>query len=54
MAHERISSTRLKERIMAAFPDHTAHSIGRDVVLAPCDDIGDVLMAAKENKDFMV
>ena len=52
--HERINSTRLKERIMAAFPDLTAHSIGRDVVLAPRDDIGDVLMAAKQNKDSMI
>ena len=52
--HERINSTRLKERIMAAFPDLTAHSIGRDVVLAPRDDIVDVLMAAKQNKDSMI
>ena len=53
-SHERINSTRLKERIMAAFPDLTAHSIGRDVVLAPRDDIGDVLMVAKQNKDSMI
>ena len=39
---------------MAAFPDLKAHSIGRDIILAPLDDIGDVLMATKQNKDSIV
>lgn len=44
----KINATRLKDRELAAFPDLTAHSQGREVLLALKHEIRGVLKEAKE------
>ena len=45
----KINATRLKDRVLAAFPDLTAHTQGREeVLLALKHKIGDVLKEAKD------
>ena len=44
----KINATRLKDRVLAAFPDLTAHTQGREVLLALKHEIGDVLKEAKD------
>ena len=44
----RINSSRLKERILTAFPDLTAVAQGRDVLLVLKEDIGEMVKRAKE------
>ena len=46
----RINATRLKTRVLAAFPDLTAHAQGREVLLVLSHEIGGVLLEAK-NRD---
>lgn len=41
------NSTRLKERVLEAVPDLTAHPEGREVILASRHDIGGILTEAK-------
>ena len=49
---ERIHTTRLKERIMAHFPDMVAFSEGRDVLLTFRGDVGTALVkACREDRD---
>ena len=47
---DRINATRLKTRVLTAFPDLTTHAQGRDVLLVLSHEIGDVLLEAK-NRD---
>ncbi|KXJ08285.1 hypothetical protein AC249_AIPGENE22224 [Exaiptasia diaphana] len=48
----RINTTRLKERILETFPDLTAHTQGREIVLVLKQDIGEALKDVKKaNKD---
>jgi len=42
----RVNTSRLKERILSAFPNLSAHSEGRDVLLASNQEIGSVLRQA--------
>lgn len=44
----RTNSSRLKERILTAFPDLTAVAPGRDVLLVLKEDIGEMVNRAKE------
>lgn len=44
----KVNTTRLKDRILAAFPDLTAHNEGREVLLALKNEIGGVLKQAKK------
>ena len=44
----RINATRLKTRVLAAFPDLTAHAQGREVLLVLSHEIGGVLLKAKK------
>ena len=44
----RINTSRLKERILNAFPDLTAVAQGRDVLLVLKEDIGEMVKRAKE------
>ena len=44
----KINATRLKDRVLAAFPDLTAHTQGREVLLALKHEIGDALKEAKD------
>ena len=44
----RINSSRLKERILTAFPDLTAVAQGRGVLLVLKEDIGEIVKRAKE------
>ena len=46
----RINATRLKTRVLAAFPDLTAHAQGREVLFVLSHEIGGVLLEAK-NRD---
>ncbi|KAG7163186.1 hypothetical protein Hamer_G002264 [Homarus americanus] len=46
--NQRVHSTRLKERILAQFPNMQEHNKGRDILLAFEDDIGDALAKACE------
>jgi len=46
--HGKINTSRLKDRILKAFPDLTAVSQGRDVVLVLKEDIGGMIKQAKE------
>lgn len=46
-----VNSTRLKERVMVAFPNLEAFPQGRDVLLVPQHEVGGVLKEHKENKD---
>ena len=53
---DRVHSTRLKERLLAEFPDMRAYTKGRDVLMAFEDDIGTGLAKACEqdnNEDAM-
>lgn len=43
----RINATRLKTRLLAAFPDLTAHTQGREVLFVLSHEIGGVLLEAK-------
>ena len=43
-----INTTRLKERILAVFPDLTDHSQGRDTIIVLKHEIGEALKRAKE------
>lgn len=43
-----VNTTRLKDRLLAVFPDLSAHSQGRDVLLVFDKDIGDALRKACE------
>ena len=43
-----INTKRLKERILAVFPDLTDHSQGRDTILVLKHEIGEALKRAKE------
>ena len=50
----RVHSTRLKERLLAEFPDMRAYTKGRDVMMAFEEDVGTSLAKACEqdsNKD---
>ena len=47
---DRINATRLKTRVLTAFPDLTTHAQGREVLLVLTHEIGDVLLEAK-NRD---
>ena len=47
---EKVNATRLKERILSAYPDLTAHTEGRDILLVPQNEIG-VLKEAKNDSD---
>lgn len=47
---DRINATRLKTRVLTAFPDLTTHAQGREVLLVLSHEIGDVLLEAK-NRD---
>jgi len=47
---DRINVTRLKTRVLTAFPDLTTHAQGREVLLVLSHEIGDVLLEAK-NRD---
>ena len=47
---DRINATRLKTRVLTAFADLTAHTQGRGVLLILSQEIGDVLLKAK-NRD---
>ena len=44
-----VNTTRLKERILAVFPDLTDHNQGKETILALKHEIGDALKRAKEN-----
>lgn len=44
----RVNATRLKTRLLAAFPDLTAHTQGREVLLVLSHEIGSVLLEAKQ------
>ena len=44
----KLNSTRLKDRVLTAFPVLTTHIQGKDIVLVLKDEIGDVLKQAKE------
>ncbi|KAG7177908.1 hypothetical protein Hamer_G032046, partial [Homarus americanus] len=46
--NQRVHSTRLKERILAQFPNMQEHNMGRDIILAFEDDKGDALAKACE------
>ena len=48
--HDKINATRLKTRVLTAFPDLTTHAQGREVLLVLSHEIGDVLLEAK-NRD---
>ena len=48
--HDRINATRLKTRVLTAFPDLTTHAQGREVFLVLSHKIGDVLLEAN-NRD---
>ena len=50
---DRINATRLKTRVLTAFADLTAHTQGRGVLLILSQEIGDVLLEAK-NRDSEV
>lgn len=43
----KVNATRLKERIITAFPDLTAHTVGRETQLVSKYEIGGILSAAK-------
>ena len=43
------NATRLRERVLDAVPDLTAHPEGRQVILASRHDIGGILTEAKRN-----
>jgi len=45
----RVHSTDLKKRILAYFPDMTAHKQGRDIVLVSNEDVGQALKKACEH-----
>ena len=47
---DRINATRLKNRVLTAFPDLTTHTQGREVLLVLSHEIGNVLFEAK-NRD---
>ena len=47
---DRINATRLKTRVLTAFPDLTTHTQGREVLLVLSHEIGNVLLEAK-NRD---
>lgn len=44
----RVNSTRFKERIFSAFPEMSAHSQGRDILLISNWDVGDAIQKAYE------
>ena len=44
----KLNSTRLKDRVLTAFPVLTTHIQGKDIVLVLKDEIGDVLKQARE------
>lgn len=44
----KINATRLKERVLAAFPDLTAHNKGREIQLVSKHEIGGMLTKAKK------
>ena len=44
----RVHSTRLKQRLLAHFPDMQSHSKGRDIMLAFREDVGDAIAKACE------
>ncbi|KAK3740395.1 hypothetical protein QZH41_000916 [Actinostola sp. cb2023] len=46
----RVNTTRLKERILSAFPEMSAHAQGRDVLLISNRDVGDAIRKA-HNQD---
>ena len=46
-----VNATRLKERVLSAFPDLTAHNQGREVLLAFKHEIGGVLEQAKNDSE---
>ncbi|KXJ17320.1 hypothetical protein AC249_AIPGENE16297 [Exaiptasia diaphana] len=50
----KVNATRLKDRILDAFPDLSAHTEGRQVLFALKQDIGGVLRAANSRKDTEV
>ena len=45
---DRINATRLKTRVLTAFPDLTTHAQEREVLLVLSHEIGDVLLGAKK------
>lgn len=47
----RVNATRLKERILSAFPNLSAHTEGRYVLLAPNREIGEILRKAMDDSD---
>ena len=47
----KVNSTRLKSRILEAFPDLTAHNQGRDVLFVLSHEIGSALLDATKNRD---
>ena len=49
--HENVNATRLKERVIKEFPDLTAHSQGREVLLVLKHEIGGILSDAKRDSD---
>ena len=44
----KVNATRLKERVLAAFPDLTAHAEGREIRLVPQHEIGGMLSKVKK------
>ena len=47
----KVNATRLKERVLSAFPDLTAHNQGREVLLAYKHEIGGVLEKANNDSE---
>ena len=45
---DRINATRLKTRVLTAFPDLTTHAQEREILLVLSHEIGDVLLGAKK------
>ena len=48
---DKINATRLKERILSAYRDLTAHTEGRDILLIPQNEISGLLKEAKKHSD---